>query len=112
VPRARCPHWAGAYESETRSAEGEPGLPELLDPARRTVLVAHDNRCLGVSFVSIPIRRAFSRSPLLSTNPDVAWEAAAALAKVLGPLIATGKTACSPTLIRSCPPNLSSQQPS
>jgi hypothetical protein len=37
--------------------------------------------------VSIPIRRAFSRSPLLSTNPDVAWEAAAAMAKVLAPLI-------------------------
>src|ERR1700737_5019598 len=35
----------GAYESETRSGESEPRLPELLDPARRTVLVAHDNRC-------------------------------------------------------------------
>ena len=32
----------GAYEAETPSAERDPGLPELLDPARRTVLVAHD----------------------------------------------------------------------
>jgi hypothetical protein len=45
VPRAQCPHWAGAYEAETRYAEREPRLPELLDSARRTVLVAHDNRC-------------------------------------------------------------------
>ena len=37
----------GAHESETRSAEREPGLPELLDPACRTVLIAHDNRCFS-----------------------------------------------------------------
>ena len=45
VPRAQCPHGTEAHESETRSAEREPGLPELLDPACRTVLIAHDNRC-------------------------------------------------------------------
>jgi hypothetical protein len=66
VPRAQCPHWAGSYKAETRSTERDPRLRELLDPARRRVLVAHDNRC--VSGFRIPIRRAFSRSPLLSTQ--------------------------------------------
>src|SRR4029077_21181019 len=42
-PRSRTE--SGAHESETRSAEREPGLTELLDPACWTELIAHDNRC-------------------------------------------------------------------
>src|SRR6476661_8685654 len=37
----------GTHVAETRSAERESRLSELLDPTRRTMLVAPDNRCFG-----------------------------------------------------------------
>ena len=46
-------------------------------------------------------------------NPDVAWEAGCGDGEGFSPVDRLqGKTACSPTLIRNCPTNLSLQQPS
>ena len=56
------------YQAETHSAERKARLRELLDPARRTVLVAHDNRCFRAFWCVHFDQQAFSRSPWLSTQ--------------------------------------------
>jgi hypothetical protein len=48
-----------AYEAETRSAERDPRLLELLDPARQTVPVAHDKS------MELQVRESTAETPEL-----------------------------------------------